>query len=137
MMTEIDTKLKAITGLRVTEFGLPGAVTGGAITAVQYLPDRVNFDGTYGRGSDTYEDHLIVIMTGMSSRRAALKRLAPFLRGSGSQSIKQKLDTATVAAAYTSCSDFTVAWAEPDVAKIGGTDFLAAVFHCKITGLGA
>lgn len=135
VMTEIDTKLKAITGLRVAEFGYPGKVDG--LTAVQYPPDRIDFDGAYGRGADGYDDHLIVVMTGMSNRRAALKRLAPFVRGSGAQSIKAALDTATVAAKYTSCADLTVAWAELDIPKIGGAEYLAALFHCKIIGLGA
>lgn len=131
VMTEIDTRLKTITGLRVAEFGYPGSVTG--TTAVQYPPDRINFDGTYGRGMDDYDDHLIVVLTGMANRRAALKRLAPFLRGSGAQSIKACLDPVP----WASCSDVTVGWAEIDMPKLGGVDYLAALFHCKITGVGA
>jgi hypothetical protein len=135
VMTEIDTRLKTITGLRVAEFGYPGTITG--TTAVQYPPDRINFDGAYGRGQDDYDDHLIVVMTGLANRRAALKRLAPYLRGSGAQSIKAVLDSATTTPAYTSCSDITVAWAEIDIPKIGGAWYLAGLFHCKITGVGA
>jgi hypothetical protein len=135
VMTEIDTRLKTITGLRVAEFGYPGSVTG--TTAVQYPPDRINFDGAYGRGMDDYDDHLIVVLTGMANRRAALKRLAPFLRGSGAQSIKACLDPVPIVTAWASCSDVTVKYAEIDMPKLGGVEYLAALFHCKITGVGA
>ena len=135
MMTEIDTRLKTITGLRVAEFGYAKSIQ--PPMAVQYPPERISFDGTYGRGSDTYEDHLIVVGVGNSNARSALKAIAPFLAGSGAKSIKAKLDMSNTAP-YASCSDLTVVWAELDAgARIGGADYLAAVFHCNIIGAGA
>lgn len=137
VMTEIDTRLKTITGLRVAEFGFPKTVQVPA--AVQYPPDRITYDQTYGRGSDGYEDHIVVVFVAGSatSNRAGLKAIAPYLAGSGTKSIKAKLD-ATGTAPYASCSDLTVVWAELDAgARIAGNDFLAALFHCKIYGAGA
>lgn len=134
VMTEIDTRLKTITGLRVAEFGFPGSVKPPA--AVQYPPDRITFDQTYGRGLDVYEDHIVVVFVGMSSTRAAMKEIAPYLAGSGAKSIKAKLDM-SAAAPYVSCADLQVVWAELDTPKMAGADYLAALFHCKIHGSGA
>lgn len=133
MMTEIDTRLKTITGLRVAEFGMPASIK--PPMAVQYVPDRLNFDATYGRGMDDLEDHIIAVVVGMTSRRTALQTLAPYMAGSGAKSIKAKIDT--FGGPYVSCSDVTVQWAEIDTPKIGGTDYLAALFHSKIIGPGA
>jgi hypothetical protein len=135
VMTEIDTRLKTITGLRVAEFGYARSVQPPA--AVQYPPDRINFDGAYGRGADDYEDHLIVVFVGNSNSRAALKEIAPYLRGSGPKSIKAVVDNSATLP-YTSCSAVTVGWAELDAgARMGNADYLAALFHCKIVGVGA
>lgn len=135
VMTEVDVRLKTITGLRVAEFGVAGSIQPPA--AVQYPPERINFDGTYARGSDSYEDHIVVVFVGKANLRAGLKQLAPYLDGSGAKSIKAKLD-ASGAAPYTSCSDLTVVWAEIDAGvRIAGGDYLAALFHCNITGIGA
>lgn len=138
VMTEIDTRLKTITGLRVPEMGFTKSVRPPA--AVQYPPDRITFDGTYGRGCDVYEDHIVVVFVAgnATDNRSSLKAIAPYLAGSGAKSIKAKLDSATTATPYTSCSDLTVVWAElDDGATIGGNDYLAALFHCKIIGVGA
>lgn len=135
VMTEIDTRLKTIAGLRVAEFGFAKSVQPPA--AVQYPPDRINFDGTYGRGMDDYEDHIVVVFVGASNARSALQAMAPFVRGSGPKSIKAVLDC-TPAAPYASCSDLTVQWAELDAGvKMGNRELLAALFHCKIFGVGA
>lgn len=135
MMTEVDTRLKTIANLRVAEFGFPGKVN--PPVAVQYPPDRISFDSTYGRGADLYEDHIVAVVVGFGGgRRSALKDLALYLAGSGTKSIKAKLDMSNTAP-YASCSDLMVQWAEVDTPKIGGVDYLAALFHCKIIGAGA
>lgn len=134
IMLEVDTRLKTIAGLRVS-LGFEGTIN--APAAVQYPPQRITFDGTYGRGSDDLEDLVVVVFVGRSSNRAALTAISPYLAGSGAKSIKAKLD-ATGAAPYTACSDLTVVYAEiDDGAEIGGRKYLAALFHCKITGPGA
>lgn len=134
VMTEIDTRLRTITGLRVAELGMTGSIA--PPMAVQYVPDRLDFDKTWGRGLDEWSDHVITVCVGLGAgRRTALKTLAPFLAGTGAQSIKAKIDS--TGGAYTSCTDVHVEWAEIDIPKIGGTDYLAALFHSKITGTGA
>lgn len=134
VMAEVDTRLKTITGMRTTAIGADQAVLTPA--AVQYLPDRWDFDQTYGRGVDTVTDLPVVIYLGKSNLRAAVKSILPYLAGSGAKSIKAKLDSATTP--YTSCSDFQVVWAEVDYgARLAGTEYLAAIFHCNFTGPGA
>lgn len=135
VMQEVDARLKTVPTL-TTDIGFPGKLAR-VPAAVQYPPERIDFDLTYGRGTDVYDDLLIVVFVGRSSPRQALKDITPFLAGSGSKSIKAKVDM-SAAAPYTSCADLQVQWAElDDTATIGGGTYLAAHFHCKITGLGA
>lgn len=134
VMTEVDTRLKTITGLRTTAIGADAPIAVPA--AVQYLPDRIDFDLTYGRGLDKASDLIVVVFVGRASLRSAVKAIAPYVAGSGTSSIKQKLDSAT--APYTSCADFQVVYAEIDYnARLGGADYLAALFHCNFAGAGA
>lgn len=134
VMTEVDTRLRAIPGIRTTSIGADTAVTPPA--AVQYLPDRLDFDLTYGRGMDKATDLIVVVFIGRQSLRSAVSALAPYVAGSGTRSVKAALDSST--AAYASCSDFQVLYAEIDYsARLAGTDYLAALFHCNFAGSGA
>lgn len=135
VMTEIDTRLKTISGLSV-DMGFPGKLAR-VPAAVQYPPQRVDLDQTYGRGSDTMSDLIVVVFVGRQVPRQALKDIGPYVAGSGSKSIVAKL-TATAAAPYTSASDVHVDWFAIDGdAQIGGNDYLAALFHLTVTGPGA
>jgi hypothetical protein len=133
VMTEIDTRLKTITALRMTSIGTDSAVSVPA--AVQYLPDRVDFDQTAGRGMDKINDLIVVVFIGRANMRNAVKALAPYLAGTGASSVRRVLDTRT--AGYTACNDVQVTYAEVDyAAQIGGVPYLAALFHCDIYGPG-
>jgi hypothetical protein len=135
VMTEIDTRLKTVPTL-TTDIGYPGKLAR-VPAAVTYPPDEINFDLTYGRGTDQYPDLLIVVFVARNTVRQALKDITPFLAGSGAKSIKAKIDM-SASAPYTSCADVQVWKAElDDTATLGGGTYLAAHFHCKITGLGA
>lgn len=134
VMTEVDTRLRAVPGLRSTAIGADGPVT--PPCAVQYLPDRIDFDLTYGRGMDKISDLIVVVFVGRGNLRSAVKAITPYVAGSGTKSIKAALDSAT--APYTGCADFQVIYAEIDyAARLGGTDYLAALFHCNFAGSGA
>lgn len=135
LMTEIDTRLKTITALRTTAIGTDTAVKVPA--AVQYLPDRIDFDQTGGRGSDKISDIVVVVFVGRSNLRGAVQAIAPYLAGSGAKSIKAKLDH-SVATPYANAFDVQVVYAEVDYnAKIGNVEYLAALFHLNVTGSGA
>lgn len=135
VMTEISTRLGTITGLQVTDLGYPGKV-GRVPAALIYPPDRIEFDQTYGRGMDTFDDVIVVILVGRGTNRQMIKDISPYLAGTGTKSIKAKLDVGP-ATPYTSCADVQVQWAELDpAARLTGTDYMAALFHLKIIGLG-
>lgn len=135
VMAEVDARLRTVPTL-TTDIGFPGKLAR-VPAAVTYPPERIDFDLTYGRGTDQYSDLLIVVFVSRNTVRQALKDITPFLAGSGTKSIKAKVDM-SAAAPYTSCADLQVQWAElDDTATIGGGTYLAAHFHCKITGLGA
>jgi hypothetical protein len=133
-MAEIDTRLKTIAGLHV-HLGYPGKLSA-LPAAVQYPPESIDFDLTYGRGTDVYPDLIVVIFVRRNTPRQAINDIAPYLKGAGPQSIKAVLDTAT--AGYTSAFDVQVQHANLDpLAAFGGGEFVAALFHLKITGSGA
>jgi hypothetical protein len=134
VLAELETRLKTITGLR-TSVGFSDKIN--APEAVVLPPDTIRFDGTYGRGMDYYDDVQVVLAVGRPNPRSALAAIAPYLAGSGSKSIKAKLDDRP-GSGYASCSTVTVERAElDDTAQLGGATFLAAIFHINITGPGA
>lgn len=127
---ELATALRTIAGLRVPPWGVEKISPPAAIIA---LPERIDFDGTYQRGTDRYPDVPVIVLVGKASERGARKEIAPYAAGSGAKSVKQAIEAHT----YTSCDVVNVDWAEFDTAKYAGTDYLAAIFHLKITGSGS
>lgn len=134
VMTEVDTRLKTLPGIRTTAIGTDQSVSVPA--AVQYLPERINYDLTNGRGQDQFTDLVVVVFVGRANLRNAIKAITPYLKGTGPSSVKQLLDFATTP--YTTCFDFQVQWSEVDyTAVLNGTNYLAALFHCNVFGSGA
>lgn len=128
---ELQVALKTITGLRVY-LGYEGAIQVPA--AVQYLPDRLEFDQSYGRGSDKITDHPVVVFVSKASLRTAVKNVTAYAAGSGAKSVKQKIE----AYSYSNGVSVTVTRCEFDNgARVGNVDFLAALFYCTILGPGA
>ena len=127
---ELAAALKTITGLRVPAWGVETIQPPAAVIA---LPERINYDATYGRGSDRIPDLAVVVLVGKPDQRTARKTIAAYADGSGTKSVKAKLEAYT----YTTCDSVTVVWAEFDTARYAGTDYLAAIFHLDITGKGA
>lgn len=127
---EIRTALQTITGLRVPPWGVESVSPPAAVIA---LPERINYDETYGRGKDAYEDLPVVVLVGAPEERASRKSAAAYAAGSGAKSVKAALE----AYAWTTCEVVTVVWAEFDSALYAGTPYLAVVFHLNIIGKGA
>lgn len=129
---EIAGKLATITGLRtfaypVASLPLPGALVG--------LPDEIEFDQTYGRGSDAMTFPLWV-MVARGDERAAALTLMPYLDGSGAKSIKATVDS-TASNTYLTCDTVTVTMAVPGTYTYNGADVLGAEFTITITGSGS
>ncbi|HEV8568981.1 MAG TPA: hypothetical protein VGQ92_18185 [Actinoplanes sp.] len=127
---EIGTALQTITGLRVPPWGVKQITPPAAVIA---LPERIDYDSTFARGSDRFPDLAVIVLVGKPEERASRKALAAYADGSGAQSVKAAVEAYT----YTSCSSVRVAWAEPDSAKFAGIDYLAMIFHLDVTGRGA
>lgn len=128
---EIRTALDTITDLRVPPWGVERIPSPAAVVA---LPERINFDETYGRGKDAYEDLAVVVLVAQPESRASRKTIAAYADGSGAKSVKAVLE----GYAWTACESVHVAWCEFDAsATYAGTPYLAAIFHLDIIGKGA
>lgn len=127
---ELATALGTIEGLNVPEWGVQRVQSPAVVIT---LPERIDYDATYGRGSDHIPDLSVIVLVANPTQPTARKAIAAYADGSGAKSVKAAIE----AHEYTSCDSVRVAWAEFDSAKYAGTDYLAAIFHLDITGKGA
>ncbi|HEY9415377.1 MAG TPA: hypothetical protein VIQ30_11505 [Pseudonocardia sp.] len=127
---EVTTALGTIEGLRLPPWGVEKITPPAAIIA---LPERIDYDSTYGRGKDHYPDLPVIVLVGKPNERAARKQIAAYAAGSGVKSVKQAIEAGT----YTALDTVRVAWSEFDNARYAGTDYLACIFHLDIVGRGA
>jgi hypothetical protein len=75
----------------------------------------------------------VVLVVGKASLESARAELAAYVKKNGDRSVKGTLESG----AYTALDTVRVTGAEFDSVRIGGTDYLAAVFDLDITGSGA
>ena len=124
VMDEIGVRLATITGLRVFDFPPSSLVPPAAVVG---WPTSIEFDSTADRGSDeaTFEVHVLV---GMGNDRNARDKLAAYMAGSGSGSIKAAIEGGAVG---DSCR---VTGATVSVMTVGSQGFLAATFAVHVTG---
>jgi hypothetical protein len=131
LSVEIGTALATISGLRVPPWGVEQVQPPAAVVA---LPDRIDYDDTYGRGKDRIPDLPVVILVARPEARTSRKALAAYAAGSGAKSVKQVLE----AYAWTTCEVVTVNSCEFDQdATYAGVPLLAAIFHLDVIGTGA
>lgn len=97
-------------------------------------PDAIEFDATYGRGVDMMRGLEVTIVEGKISDRDARDRMAPYVAGSGTGSVKAVLEAASVAPMP--WDDLHVLSVAFDVVTIAGTDYLAATFKIDLAGPG-
>jgi hypothetical protein len=129
VMDEVADELDTIAGLRCFAYP-PDSITPPA--AIVSYPEDLAFDATYDRGADTVLLPVIVAV-GKVHDRGTRDLVAAYCVGSGASSIKAVLEAGT----YTAFDSVRVARAEFDVVRIGGTDYLAALFDLDIIGDGA
>jgi hypothetical protein len=89
VMDAVGDRLDTIAGLRVFAYP-PGSVTPPA--AVVSYPEGIEFDATYGRGSDRMTLPVVVVV-GKASDRAARDKLGAYCDGSGASSVKAVLES--------------------------------------------
>lgn len=130
VMQEIADQLDTIAGLRV--YAYPADSIAAPAAVVSY-PGTVNFDGTYGRGTDHIPDLTVVVLVGKVSTRATRDAVSKYVNGSGAASIKQVVEAGT----YSEFDTVRVAQVEFEPVSIGGVEYLAATFTLDIAGQGA
>jgi hypothetical protein len=128
VMQEVADRLDTIAGLRVYAHPVDKIEPP---TALVSLP-VINFDETYGRGTDRWTMP-VILAVGKVVDRAARNNLAPFMKGSGTSSIKQVLETF----APVNFDSLRVQSATPDVITWSGIDYLTYAFTLDIIGNGA
>jgi hypothetical protein len=129
VMDEVASVLAGITGLRV--FPYPAPTLTPPAGYVSY-PRSVDFDETYGRGSDQFTDLPMVLLAGEATARPTRDTVAAWVAGDGPLSVKAHME----AHAWTTCDDLTVTSAEFDVETIGAVPYLAAMFKATVVGPG-
>jgi hypothetical protein len=126
---EIVTQLETIDGLRCHK-GPPDSITPPA--GILVLPDSIDFDQTYGRGSDRITWPLLVVV-GRVSDRTVMTRIGAYCDGSGARSVKAVVEAGT----YTAFDSLRVTRVEFDVLNWQNTDYHAAIFELDIFGQGS
>jgi hypothetical protein len=99
--------------------------------AVVPFPDTVQYDGAYGRGMDTI-DQAIVLVVGKPTDRVTAERITKYCSGEGTYSVKQVLQNFP----WTTCDGVHVTNAAFDAVTIGGIDYMAVEFAIEIWGQG-
>lgn len=132
VLDELATKLDTIVGLRVFAYApddvpVPAAIVG--------MPEDIQFDQTYGRGSDEMTLPVWVLVA-LIADRASSKELAAYLNGSGTKSVKTKLDS-KANNTYTKCDTVRVTTAETGPIDYAGVRYFGAEFTVHITGSGS
>jgi hypothetical protein len=129
VMDEMGTALGVIAGLNVFPFSAnritpPAAVVG--------WPDPITYDATMRRGGDRMTVPVYVVV-GKVEARSARDRLAAYLDGANTTSVKTALEGHT----FTACDSVRVTEARVDAVTIAGVEYLGAIFQADIIGKGA
>lgn len=130
IMAEVAARLDTIAGLRCFAWP-PGTATPPA--AVVGYPTEYRYDETYGRGMDRMTLPVVVLVDGKPTDRKARDRLAAYVNGSGSSSIKAVLESGV----YTALDTLRVTGVEVDVYQLAAVEYLAAIFDIDIAGQGS
>lgn len=129
VMDEIGDQLDLIEGLRVYRYPTDAPQVPAAIVS---YPVEWTFDSTMRRGTDECVLGVVVVV-GKGTDRAARDRLAKYVDGSGSASVKAVVE----AGEYTSLATARVAEVVIGTGTWNGVEYLSAVFEISISGRGA
>lgn len=124
VMDELGVRLATITGLRVFDFAPKSAQ---APFAFVNMPSSLDYDLTYGRGSDRFTVDVYVAV-GNQVDRAARDAVAEYCATSGAASVKAALEGST--------TDFTTRVQRVTFGSIqlASGDFFGAVFTVDCAG---
>lgn len=126
VMAALATEVAKISGLRVYAYPADNVQ---APAAVVGYPETYEFDQTYGRGSDRMTVPVFV-MVGRVDDRTARDALGAYVDGSGSSSVKAKVEAGT----YTAMDSVRVTDVQFLAVTVAGVDYLAAQFSIDVFG---
>jgi hypothetical protein len=131
VMDDVARRLETIEGLRAYEYpadkvDIPAAV-------VSY-PGDYPVHGTYQRGGVRITLPVVAVV-GRASDRAARDLLSVYVDGDGPSSFTRVLESPDLPP-YTAFDSLQVQDIEFDVVRIGGVDYIAALFDLDILGSG-
>lgn len=129
VMQQLADRADTIPGLRCFAYP-PNKITPPAFEVD--LPERVNFDGTYGRGLDFIRLTANVLVS-RANDRASVVEIVPYIAGSGPKSIKEVLESGE----YTAMDVVHIPECEFAIFPVAGNTYLGAQFTIDITGSGA
>jgi len=129
-MDEVATALSAVTGLRITAHPVESIVPPAG--AIGY-PESIDYDQTYGRGTDQINSLPVACYVGKATSRAARNTAAAWADGTGPTSVKAAIERHT----YTSCDNVTVTRAEFSIESVAGVDYVQVLFLLDIIGGGS
>lgn len=109
----------------------PGTVTPPAFIVT--YPDRIDLGTSYGNGQSEIESLPVVLVVGKVSDPDTRDTIALYAAGSGARSVRQILESGT----YTAFHTLKVTDCEFSVYQEAANTYLAATFHCDITGPGS
>lgn len=130
VMTEVAQVVKGISGLNKV-FGYPPETLVPPAGYVSY-PEVIDYDQTYGRGEDQITDLPIVLVASPVDSPTARDKVSAWSAGAGPKSIKEQLEAHT----FASCDQLLVTECRFAVERIGGEQYLVAVFKATVTGAG-
>jgi hypothetical protein len=130
VMDDLASALATVPEFAGRAYGYPADVVHPPAAMVLY-PDEYVFDGTYARGMDTLTFPALIVV-GRWEDRSTRDNLSKFVGGSGTSSVKARVEAFT-ATAYDTAH---VARVEFETVRVAGADFAAATFDINITGTG-
>ncbi len=129
-MDEIGERLEEIETLRTKPWG-PVKSAQALPLAIVHLPETIDPDQTYGRGMDSMEIS-VTIVVGYNSDRIARDQLSAFCSGVGDKSVILKLRNTV----WHTCHTVSVGRIRFGTMKINGKDLIGAAFTLNVTGSG-
>jgi hypothetical protein len=128
ILAALATALDAIPGLRVFDY-MPDAIA--PPTAIVQLPEAINYDLTFGRGADTY-DLRVLLLVAKGSDRAATKNLASYLDAGGPTSVKAAVEANDTLGGLVDVANVKRARGV-GAYTVAGVEYLGAMFDVEVT----
>ncbi len=121
-------RLRTIAGLRAFDY-MPEVIA--PPTAIVQLPEGINYDLTFGRGADTY-DLRVLLLVAKGTDRAASANLAGYLNAAGPTSVKAAVEADDTLGGLVDVANVKRARGVGSY-TVAGVEYLGATFDVEVT----